>query len=117
RDFADVQVPPADFAAVRLEQDRPGPGQRGRPVLGPVSVLQPCVVYDELAVQVDGGPLADLNDAEAVPFAERLVGQHERVLARSVLAVIPQAAAALIGPEVELLLLGRLPDVHLRASS
>ena len=78
-------------------------------------VLHRGVVDDELAVQVDGRPRADLEDAEAVPLAERLVGQDERVAAGGLGAVVEQAAGALVGPAIPLApLLGRVPDLHLR---
>ena len=73
------------------------------------------MIDDELVVEVDRRALADLEDAERVPLAERLVGQDERVLARGALAVVPQAAGALVGPAVPLAaFLGVVPDLHLR---
>ncbi len=111
-DLADEDVAPADLAAVGLQLDRPFPQQRQLAV--PV-VLQPGVVDDELVVEIHGDPLAELEDAEAVPFAERLVGQDERIFAGSAGAVVPQAAAALVGAEVPLAaFLGVVPDLHLR---
>ena len=48
-------------------------------VLVPV-ILHRCIVDDEFVVQVDGRPVAELANPEGVPFAERLVGKHKRVL-------------------------------------
>ena len=53
-------------------------------------VLQPGVIDDQLAVEIDGDPFADHEDAEAVPLAERLVGQDERITARGAGLVVPQ---------------------------
>ena len=88
---------------------------RGSGSLRVPEVLQAGVIDDELVVEVDGDALADHEDAEAVPLAERLVGQDERVLAGRAGAVVPQAAGALVGAEVPLAaFLGVVPDLHLR---
>ena len=110
--FADEDVAPANLAAVRLQLDRPSAEQRQ---LAVPEVLQPGVIDDQLVVEINGRPLAHLEDAETVPFAERLVGQDERIFAGRALAVVPQAAAALVGAEVPLAaFLGVVPDLHLR---
>src|SRR5438128_6127664 len=55
---------------------------------------------------------------EMIPLAERLVGQHQRVLAGSAGAVVPEAAAAFVGAKVPLAaFLGVIPDLHLRRRS
>src|SRR5207248_11749962 len=71
-DSPEENVPPADLAAVRLELDRTLLGQRQ---LAVPEVFQPGVIHHQLAIEVDGDPLADHEDTETVPFAERLVGQ------------------------------------------
>ena len=50
--------------------------------LAVVVVLHDGVIDDELVVEPDADARADHDDAELVPFAEGLVGQHQRVLAR-----------------------------------
>ena len=45
-------------------------------------VLHTSVIDHELAVEPYRRAFADLDDAEAVPFAKRLVGQHQRIFAR-----------------------------------
>src|SRR5581483_12379428 len=107
-DLADVDVPPADLAAVRLQLD--DALFRQRQLVVP-EVLQPGEIDDELVVEVDRDAFADHEDAEMVPLAERLVGQDERVLAGGALAVVPQAARALVGAQVPLAALLRVvPD-------
>src|SRR5262249_52741601 len=69
--LAHVESTPADLAGVRLELDRPGAEQR--PFAVP-EVLHDGVIDHQLAVEVDGGAGADLEDAEAVPLAEGAVG-------------------------------------------
>src|SRR5262249_58911995 len=66
-DFAEEDVSPADFAAVRLEQDRTGLPQRQ---LAVPEVLQAGMIDHELVVKIHGGPLTDLEAAERIPFAE-----------------------------------------------
>ena len=75
--LADEQVPPANFAAVGLQLDRPGLHQRrGVVVLGrlavPPVVIQPGVIDDQLVVETDRHPLADHEDAEMVPLPNGL---------------------------------------------
>src|SRR4029453_15634526 len=67
-DLADEEVAPADLPAVGLQLDRAGAaeGELAVPV-----VLQPGVIDDELAVEVDRRPLADLKDTETIPLPER----------------------------------------------
>ena len=85
-----------------------GIGLRAVPV-----VLQDGVVDDELAVEVDRGPGADLDDPERVPLADRLVGQDQRVLAGVAGAVVPEAARALVGAHPGVAGLGVVPDLDL----
>ncbi len=94
-----------------LELDEPArrQGERAVPV-----VLHDRVVDDELVVEVDRGPGADLADLQAIPLAERHVGQDEWVLAGRAGAVVPEAARALVRAELLLGLLGRVPDLDLR---
>src|SRR5262249_34038178 len=113
-DFADEKITPADLASVRLQLDRAFLQQR---LLAVEEVLQAGVVDDELAVEINRGALAELDDAEGVPFAERLVGQDERVFAGRAGAVVPQSAATLVGAEFLFALVGVVPDLHLRRSS
>src|SRR5215467_13945241 len=75
-DVVDEDVSPADLAAVRLQHDRP-PGAERRPAI-PV-VLYDGVVDDELVVQPDPGPIADLPDAKPVPLAEGAVRHHQGI--------------------------------------
>ncbi len=104
----------SDLAAVGLELDRPASEEGLRAI---PEVLHRGVVDDPLTVQVDRRPRADLEDAETVPFAERPVGQDERVPAGGPEAIVEEAARALIGPAIPLApLLGRVPDLHLRSA-
>ena len=48
----------------------------------------------QLAVEVHGHVLADKLDFEAVPLADRVVGDPQRLVA--VLGVVPQAAGAFL---------------------
>jgi hypothetical protein len=90
----------------------PRAGKRTRAI---PEVLHPRPIDDELAVQVDRGDLADLDDPEGVPLPERLVGVHERILPRCAWAVVPQAARALVGAVLPgAAFLGGVPDLHLR---
>ena len=97
--LADKQVPPADLAAVRLKWI--GAAFSERELRGSSS-SQARVIDHELVVEPDGHARADLEDAQGIPFAERLVGQHERVFAGGAGAVVPEAADALIGAEAPL---------------
>ncbi len=76
---------------MRLQQNLPRLRQRRLAV--PV-VLHAGVIDHQLVVQVDRGALADLDDAERVPLAERLVREDERVAARRVGRVVEQPAAS-----------------------
>ena len=87
-----------------------GPFGRDRAGAVPV-VLQQGVVDHELAVEVDRGPRADLDDPEGVPLAERLVGQDQRVLAGVAGAVVPEPARALVGAHPGVARLGEVPDL------
>src|SRR5207248_2516205 len=79
-------------------------------------VFEEGIVDDQLAIEPDGGAGADLDDAEAIPLAQRLVGEDEWVLAGSAGTVVPQSARAFVGADVPLAaLLGVVPDLHLRS--
>src|SRR5262249_37296826 len=111
-DLADEHISPADFAAVGLQLDR-RLFQEG--LLAVPEVLEPGVIDDELVVEKDRHALADHQDAKRIPLAKRFVGQDERVLARRARAMVPQAAAGLVGPDVSLAaFLGVVPDLYLR---
>ena len=77
--FADGEIAPADRGAVRLEGDWSLGGDGGLTV---VVVLEGGVVDGLLAVEPDADAGTGHDDAEAVPFAGWLVGQHEWVFAR-----------------------------------
>src|SRR5262249_1491110 len=115
RDFTEVNILPANLAAMRLELDG-ALGEEG-PLAVP-EVLPDGVIDHELVVEPDGRPRADLDDPELVPFAERLVRPAERVLARGAGAVVPEAPGPLVRPQVPLAaLLGVVPDLNLRGGS
>jgi hypothetical protein len=76
-------------------------------------VLHAGVVHDELVVEPHARAGPYLHDPEPIPFTERLVGRDERILAGSARRVVPQAARAFVGANLELLGLGRVPDLHL----
>ena len=86
-------------------------------VLVVVVIFQDGVIDHELVIQPDADPRADHDDAQLIPLAERLVGQHQRVFAGRAGAVVPQPAGAFVGAEVELRFLGVIPDLHLRAAA
>jgi hypothetical protein len=114
-DLADEDVAPADLAAVGLQLDRAARPER---LLAIPEVLHRGVIHDEGAVQMDGRLVADLQDAEGVPFTERFVGPHERVFARRAGAVVPQPARTLAGAQGPLAaLLREVPDLHLRVAA
>src|SRR6516225_9277146 len=109
--LANVHVPPADFATVRLQLDRRflEQGQLAIP-----KVLQPRVVDDQLVVEINGDSLANLKNAERIPLAEGLVCEDKRIFARGAGAVVPKAAATLVRTQVPFAaLLGIVPDLHL----
>src|SRR5690606_38707904 len=111
-DLADPDVAPPDLAAVRLELDRSRARQRLRPI---PEVLHPGAVDGELVVQPHPGALADLDDADRVPLAERSVRLDERILAGRAGRVVPETAGALVGAEMPLAAFLRgVPDLHLR---
>ena len=63
----------------------------------PIEVVLPDgVIDDKLVVQPDAGPRSGLQNAQVVPLAERLIGQHQGVAARSVEIVVEQAAGTLV---------------------
>src|SRR6185437_1739999 len=110
--LADEDVPPANLAAVRLQLDRPFPQKR---LFAIPEVLQAGVVDDQLVIEIYRGPFAQLDNAEVIPFAERLIGQHERIFAGRAGTVVPQAAATLVSTNVPLAaFLGVIPNLHLR---
>jgi hypothetical protein len=71
------------------------------------------VVDDELLVEPDADAGADHDDAEGVPFAERFVGEHERVFAGSVGRIVPEPAGAFVGADTELGGFRVVPDLDL----
>src|SRR5262249_59121114 len=83
-------------------------------------VLHHRPIDDLLAVEPHRGPLADLQDAQLVPLAERTIRERQRearvpfAVPRALVVVVPQAAAALVRAELPLPAgLGRVPDLHL----
>ena len=109
-DFADVDISPADFAAVSLEAD--GSFEEEGILAIPV-VFHDGVIDDVLSVEPDGGAGADLSDTEAIPFAEGFVSADGRVFTGSTSAVIPEPAAAFVGAEFEFGFFGVVPDLDL----
>ena len=95
--------------AVRLQLDRAAREDRLLPI--PV-VLQRHVVHDLRAVEEHRHLVADHPDAEGVPLAHRVVGEHER-LAR-VLLVVVEAAGPDLRPDV---CARRVPDLDLRRAA
>ena len=90
----------------------------GRERLGAVpEVLHLRVVDDQLAIEPDRGDVAFLDDAERVPFAERLVGDNERVAAGGARRVIEKTTRTKVRFAVGLLRVEDLievPDLDLR---
>ena len=70
-----------------------------------------------LAVEPDAHAGADHHDTEGVPFAGRLVSQHQRVLAGLAGGIIPEGAGAELAAVLEGLLVGRIPDLDLRGAA
>src|SRR5262249_8360860 len=66
-DFTDKKIAPADFAAVGLQLNGPSLQQR---LLALPKILHPRMVDDELIVQVDRRPLANLQNAKMIPLAK-----------------------------------------------
>ena len=60
------------------------------------------MIDDELVIEPDGGAGADLPNEEAIPLAERLVGQHKRILAGGAGRVIPETAGTFVGTDIPL---------------
>src|SRR5579883_461462 len=110
-DLADRDVAPVDLVVVSLELDRAArdQGQLAVPV-----VLPSRVVNEQLVVEIDRRPLADLDDPEAIPLADRLVGPGQGVLPRRAGAVVPQPAGALVGSHASISGFGEVPDLDLR---
>ena len=110
-DLADREVAPANGGAVGLEADRALGGDGG---LAVVVVLERGVVDGQLAVEPDADAGAGHHDPERVPFAGRLVGQHQRILAGLAGRVVPERAGAELAAVLEGFLIGGVPDLHLR---
>ncbi len=85
--LAHVDVAERQVGAVRLQLDRAAREDRLLPI--PV-VLHRHVVHDLDAVEEHGDLVADHADAERVPLAHRVVGEHQR-LARVLLVVVEPA--------------------------
>src|SRR5207247_10426790 len=66
--LVDEYIPPANFATVGLELDRPLSRNRRFSI---VEVFQVRVVHDPLAVEPDTHARAAHQDAKGVPFSER----------------------------------------------
>ena len=100
---------------MRLQLDRARLGQRR---LAVPEVFHPRAVHRQRAVEPDPGPLARLDDTQAVPFAEGLIGVLQRVLAGRARRVVPEGARALVGALLPLAAgLGCVPDLHLRRAA
>ncbi len=78
-DLTNPDVAPVDFMVVGLELDRAFGRQRQLAV--PV-ILESGVINDQLVVEVDSRPLANLDDPERIPLIDWPVGSCERILAR-----------------------------------
>ena len=115
RNFANEDVPPADLAAMGLQLN--GTGAELRPAAIPV-VLHGGVVDDQSVVQPDIRAGTHLANTEHVPLAERLIGQHKRLLARRSPGVVEQPARSFVGSTVPLAACAsKVPDLHLRISA
>ena len=116
-DFMHEEIAPADFAAVRLQHD----GALGRQRLGPIPViLHHGAVHDQLVVQPDPRPCADLPDAELVPLAEGLVREDQRIAAGRTRGIVEKSAGAEVrfaGGVLGIEDLIPVPDLHLRRAA
>ena len=107
-DLADEDVPERERIAVGLELDLP----RGVDRLVPLPIiLQDDVVDDELVVEIDADALADHDDPERVPLADRAVGLF-RGDALALLVVVEAARADGVGRRVPDLDLGRAAEIE-----
>ena len=86
----------------------------GHAQLAVVIVFELGVIHHEFVVEIHGDFVADHFDAERIPFAERFVGEDERVFAGRAGAVVPEAAGAFVSAEFEFGLFGVIPNLHLR---
>ena len=77
-------------------------------------VFQHAIVHHGFTVEDDGNALTDHGDLHAVPFAEGLVHLLGRILARRALAVVPEAAGALVLAQPARIAFGAVPNLHLR---
>ena len=109
-DFPNRNVTPADLPAVSLQADRALHEQWCRTI---EVVFHDRIVNDEFAVQPHAGAGSDLTDFETVPFAERFVSEFSRIFARGTWAVVPEPAAAFVGPNPEFLFVSVVPDLDL----
>jgi len=110
-DLADEDVAPRDLAAVGLELDGAGAGNREVSV---EVVFEARVVNDEDAVEPDADALPHHHDADEVPLAEGSVCVFERVFAGSAGAVVPEPAGAEVGADLPFAAgFGGVPDLDL----
>ena len=89
RNLADRDIPPEKFVIMCLKLNRAA--GRDRHASLPV-VLEQRMVDDELVVQVDRRPCADLDDPECVPLADGVIGADQGIFPGRARAVVPQTA-------------------------
>ena len=113
-DLPDLDVPPADLAAVGLKLDR-ALGRNGNGAVP--EVFQDGMVHNELAIEVDRGPRPCLNNPEGVPLANGVVRQGQGVFAGVPGAVVPEPAGALGGAVLGIAGFSEIPDLNLRRTA
>ena len=116
-DLAHEEMAPADFAPVGLQHDRTLLGQRFAPV--PI-VLHHRAFDHGPGIEPDPGAGADLDDAQGIPLAEGLVGDHHRIAPEGLGRVVEKSAGALVRFAIGLRGIENLvdvPDLDLRRAA
>ena len=108
----DKDVAPADFSPVGLQLD--GAGRRKWTTFIEV-VLQWRFIDNKFVIEVNSDDVTNHLDLHAVPFAEGLVGENQRIFTWTAFFVVPKSSGAFVSTEFPFPpFFGGVPDLDLR---